>query len=46
MSERATVSRAAVGMGDACFTCLVPAYNEADRIAAVLAAVVGHPMLS
>lgn len=28
------------------FTCLIPAYNEAARIGAVLDAVVGHPLLS
>lgn len=27
------------------FTCLIPAHNEADRIAGVLAAVLGHPMI-
>ena len=25
------------------FTCLVPAFNEAERLPGVLAAVVGHP---
>ncbi len=28
------------------FTCLIPAYNEADRICAVLRAVMGHPDLA
>lgn len=28
------------------FTCLIPAYNEAARIGAVLDAVIGHPWLS
>ena len=26
-------------------TCIIPAYNEADRIGAVLAAVLGHPLI-
>lgn len=28
------------------FTCLIPAFNEAPRIAAVLDAVIGHPLLT
>ena len=27
------------------FTCLIPAYNEADRIGGVLAAIAAHPNL-
>lgn len=33
-------------MMQATFTCLIPAYNEASRIAAVLDAVIGHDLLS
>ena len=32
--------------GQATFTCIIPAYNEAQRIGCVLDAVIGHPMLA